>query len=371
MDVICVYNKSNDIFSCTDFDNIKLDLKQEKNNIKLENYAIDTLSLFEWVDIYCNGCLLNSVKSIINNNKIVFIEGLNDHLIKTKDNNNNINNNLIFSNTPSSKIIKLFNLNKGKNIIKCCHNKSNIFITFCIYLYDSNDRLLVCDIDGTITKSDIRGYFETVYLNKYNYLHKNIIEFLCYLENNHNIKIIYITARSRDHFQITRIFLDKAKQLNLSLPSGPLFTTKTNLFNAALNEIFHENAIKYKSSTLITISNIFKSNERNDKIVSPFVMGIGNKITDCKAYSLSGIPNSSILLINTKSCINIWSIIIDKDNVKYRYKKCCNCYNCTNNIDTKMKDDDKEESVSIIPINKFNTYGDILLLNYIDDLLKL
>ena len=41
-----------------------------------------------------------------------------------------------------------------------------------------SDRLVVVDVDGTLTRSDVRGYVETVYLGVYDYIHTGVVDFL-------------------------------------------------------------------------------------------------------------------------------------------------------------------------------------------------
>lgn len=40
------------------------------------------------------------------------------------------------------------------------------------------DRMVVVDVDGTLTRSDVRGYVETVYLGMYDYVHSGVADFL-------------------------------------------------------------------------------------------------------------------------------------------------------------------------------------------------
>ncbi len=38
--------------------------------------------------------------------------------------------------------------------------------------------MAVVDVDGTLTRSDVRGYVETVYLGVYDYVHTGVADFL-------------------------------------------------------------------------------------------------------------------------------------------------------------------------------------------------
>jgi hypothetical protein len=49
---------------------------------------------------------------------------------------------------------------------------------FDIYFWSSSDRIFVCDIDGTVTKSNILGILDTVVTQQYTFCHDGVCEFL-------------------------------------------------------------------------------------------------------------------------------------------------------------------------------------------------
>ena len=53
-------------------------------------------------------------------------------------------------------------------------------------------KLIITDIDGTITKSDLRGF---IFSNIFKWYHKNVFKFFIKLEDN-NIIVIYLSMRS-------------------------------------------------------------------------------------------------------------------------------------------------------------------------------
>lgn len=132
-----------------------------------------------------------------------------------------------YTSTPTHEILQQFGLKKGRNIILSRHNTTGTIRFFSIWLYDYTDRLAVIDIDGTITKSDFTGYFQTVYLKVYTYIHEGVVEFLNALETNHGIHMIYLTSRPQAHRKETRSMLEGIRDSNgkgMTLPDGPLFT---------------------------------------------------------------------------------------------------------------------------------------------------
>ena len=58
---------------------------------------------------------------------------------------------------PSNTILQAFGLKLGQNTISCTLRKSKLSANFHIYMYDLFDFFVVMDIDGTITRSDVRG----------------------------------------------------------------------------------------------------------------------------------------------------------------------------------------------------------------------
>lgn len=67
----------------------------------------------------------------------------------------------IVARTPSTKKLQSFDLQPGANLVISRHAASNTSIAFTIWLYDLHENLVIMDIDGTITKSDITGYIQT------------------------------------------------------------------------------------------------------------------------------------------------------------------------------------------------------------------
>lgn len=116
------------------------------------------------------------------------------------------------SNTPNSEIISKFNLNNGKNKITFVSNTKRygeVKIDSIIYLYDDSDKLIISDVDGTITKSDILGHIlPTIGLD---WSHCGIARLLKKIKLN-GYKILYLTSRPIGRSEITRKFLYNVDQ---------------------------------------------------------------------------------------------------------------------------------------------------------------
>lgn len=73
---------------------------------------------------------------------------------------------------------------------------------FQIFLWEENAKVVISDIDGTITRSDVMGQLKT------NYIHKGV----CLLYNElarRNYHMLYMTARAIGQYAQTKKFLRK------------------------------------------------------------------------------------------------------------------------------------------------------------------
>lgn len=209
------------------------------------------------------------------------------------------------SRTPTSSILKKFELRMGKNNVTCIHFGSNLFKEFNIWRLDCSTSLVVMDIDGTITKSDITGYIQTVYMGLFSHVHDGIVPFLNTLKERYNYTIVYLTARPLIHQKETRLLLEGIKGPDGStMPDGPLFPSKDKLLAALYREVISKTTVKMKSAVLVEINRVFRRAGCNR--ITPFVLGVGNKEGDAFAYNLAGLNAEHILLIDKSSKIEVW-----------------------------------------------------------------
>ena len=147
------------------------------------------------------------------------------------------------------------------------------------------------DIDGTVTKSNVQGYFQTVFLGVFSYIHKGIAEFLTKLNSiPYQFNIMYLTSRPITHINETRRLLSGIKQGNDQvMPDGPLFVNRESISKALYREVITKNTIEYKSQVLIKIAQCFKS--AGSLYRSPYVLGIGNTENDAHSYNIAGLVN--------------------------------------------------------------------------------
>lgn len=263
----------------------------------------------EWVDIYCNDCHQQQIKSYMNKKGEVIYMELDNNIYKLQK-------------SPTSNMLSTMNLNLGCNNIIFKHRLSGISIACDIWLYDCEDNIVIMDIDGTVTKSDVRGYIETVYLNYYTYVHHGLAPFLTEIDKL-RLKILFLTSRPIAHHTETRNLLNGIRQDMCLIPRGPIMMNNEKVLDAVYREIIARKTVEFKSGVLLNIANLFKTAGRVSK-QNPFIMGFGNKSSDAEAYLLAGLPSSSVLIIDPHSKIVIWQDFKDKSFNSYSDANLCN-----------------------------------------------
>jgi phosphatidate phosphatase LPIN len=88
-----------------------------------------------------------------------------------------------------------------------------------IYLFDWNIRLVISDIDGTITKSDVLGHVLTPF--GVDWSHAGVTRLFSNIAAN-GYQFMYLSSRSIAQSGNTRAFLESLKQQGHALPSGTL-----------------------------------------------------------------------------------------------------------------------------------------------------
>ncbi|XP_076034413.1 phosphatidate phosphatase LPIN isoform X4 [Oratosquilla oratoria] len=191
----------------------------------------------------------------------------------------------------SDQIAKL-NLRDGSNEVVFSVTTAYQGTTRCkchIFLWNYDDKIVVSDIDGTITKSDVLGHILPI-IGK-DWAQGGVAQLFTKIKNN-GYHFLYLSARAIGQARITRDYLKSIKQGDLSLPDGPLLLNPTSLVQAFHREVIERKPEEFKISCLRDIQALFPS-DRN-----PFYAGYGNRINDVWAYRAVGIPISRIFTIN-------------------------------------------------------------------------
>jgi len=136
-----------------------------------------------------------------------------------------------------SKLLFKSDLNKGRNVIKfICKSRlsGQQELNSEIYLWDKQDRIVISDVDGTITKSDVLGHLMPIFGN--DWAQPGVTELFNSIDMN-GYKIIYLTARAICQSTVTKNYLNNLNQNNYKLPSGPLVMSPDGLFTSFKREV--------------------------------------------------------------------------------------------------------------------------------------
>lgn len=196
---------------------------------------------------------------------------------------------------PSSNQIKKLELKEGPNEILYVVNSMTGGIQTLkshIYLWKSNEKLIISDIDGTITKSDILGYIYPIFGKDWS--HDGVTDLFTNLYKN-GYKIIYLTARAIGQSTMTKNYLNNLIQEQNKLPPGPMLMSPDGLFSALKREVIQRKPHLLKIPLLIEIKNLFPEN------IKPFYAGFGNRDTDAIAYRYLDIPLNNIFIVDPNS----------------------------------------------------------------------
>jgi len=187
-----------------------------------------------------------------------------------------------------------------------------------IFLWNYDDKLIVSDIDGTITRSDVLGQIMPLVGKDWSQdgitsLYRHIVE--------NGYRIIYLSARAIGQAGITRSYLQSIRQESNCLPNGPLLLSPSSLFLAFHREVIEKKPEDFKIGCLKDIAKLFpwregsatptleseiqraqgNSDSLRENISesnSPFFAGFGNKSNDVTAYRAVGVPLARIFTVN-------------------------------------------------------------------------
>ncbi|XP_034725114.1 phosphatidate phosphatase LPIN3-like [Etheostoma cragini] len=98
-----------------------------------------------------------------------------------------------------------------------------------IYLWKWDDRVIISDIDGTITKSDTRGQILPRFGK--DWTHKGIAKLYHKIHQN-GYKFLYCSARAIGMAAITKDYLQGVNDNGFVLPQGPVLLAPSSLFSA-------------------------------------------------------------------------------------------------------------------------------------------
>ncbi|MED6218723.1 hypothetical protein PIB30_029172 [Stylosanthes scabra] len=195
---------------------------------------------------------------------------------------------------PTSEEIASLHLKEGGNTVMFTFSTSMLGkqqVDCRIYLWKWNTRVVISDVDGTITKSDVLGQFMP--LVGIDWSQTGVAHLFSAIKEN-GYQLLFLSARSISQAYLTRQFLFNLKQDGKALPDGPVVISPDGLFPSLYREVIRRVPHEFKIACLEDIKSLFPSD------CNPFYAGFGNRDTDEISYLKVGIPLGKIFIINPK-----------------------------------------------------------------------
>ncbi|KAE8657867.1 Phosphatidate phosphatase PAH1 [Hibiscus syriacus] len=205
----------------------------------------------------------------------------------------------IRTNVPTSEQIASLNLKDGQNKITFSFSTRVLGtqqVDAHIYLWKWNAKIVISDVDGTITKSDVLGQFMP--LVGRDWTQSGVAKLFSAIKEN-GYQLLFLSARAIVQAYLTRSFLNNLKQDGKALPNGPVVISPDGLFPSLYREVIRRAPHEFKIACLEDIKKLFPSD------YNPFYAGFGNRDTDELSYRKIGIPKGKIFIINPKGEVAI------------------------------------------------------------------
>lgn len=177
-----------------------------------------------------------------------------------------------------------------------------------IFLWKPNSRIIISDIDGTITRSDVFGQIMPMVGRDWS--HSGVAQLYSNIVKN-KYEILYLTSRAIGQADLTRGYITNLKQDQMNLPEGPVIMSPNRLISAFSLEVIRKTPEEFKISALSDLKRLFPSDR------SPFYAGFGNRPTDALAYRAVDVPFGKIFTINYQGDINVVNHTFKKTYLDY------------------------------------------------------
>ncbi|KAK7393618.1 hypothetical protein VNO78_22176 [Psophocarpus tetragonolobus] len=203
------------------------------------------------------------------------------------------------TNVPTNEQIASLNLKDGQNLVTFSFSTRVLGtqqVDAHIYLWKYNARIVISDVDGTITKSDVLGQFMPL-VGK-DWTQSGVARLFSAIKEN-GYQLLFLSARAIVQAYLTRNFLLNLKQDGKTLPNGPIVISPDGLFPSLYREVIRRAPHEFKIACLEDIKRLFPSD------YNPFYAGFGNRDTDELSYRKIGIPKGKIFIINPKGEVAI------------------------------------------------------------------
>ena len=183
------------------------------------------------------------------------------------------------------------------------------FAECTLFVWNHDDDVVVSDVDGTITLSDVGGHLNTTLLQKVGYspntyAHPGVCALFSFIREKFHCRFLYLTARPLNLCVETRNYLRGLKQDDKVLPLGPCVTDATSYYGSLKREVVDKSSHLFKAEFLAEELRDCFSKAGRTLIEKPvFMAGFGNKDTDAMAYRAAGVHPVLTFIIDKRSVV--------------------------------------------------------------------
>lgn len=192
---------------------------------------------------------------------------------------------------PTSEELNALDLKPGANSVRFFVEASSVELNCRIFLWSCHTKIVISDVDGTITRSDVLGHLLPAVGRDWSQV--GVAGLYTQIEKN-GYKTLYLTARPIGQASQTRAFLHNVTQGSAKLPNGPVLMSPNRLVESFTREVIRRKPQEFKIGALREVRSLF-SPEYN-----PFHAGFGNRETDVISYRAVGLIPQRIFVVNPK-----------------------------------------------------------------------
>lgn len=193
--------------------------------------------------------------------------------------------------TLDSEGLSKLNLDYEMNIVRyVTETKNPVEVVGRIFLWDYSHKIVISDIDGTLTKSDVMGHL-CYFLGK-DWSRGGVVNLYNRIITC-GYKILYLSSRSLSQTKSTLGLLTFMDQDGQKLPPGPVLLSTEGMLRSIAREISNYSQV-YKVNTLKAVKAAYPSG------CEVFYAGFGNRSGDAVAYKEMGIPADRIFILKSK-----------------------------------------------------------------------
>lgn len=191
---------------------------------------------------------------------------------------------------PEAELQKL-DLRPGANEVRFIVPSSAVELSCRIFLWNCHTKIVISDVDGTITRSDVLGHLLPAVGRDWSQV--GVAGLYTHIEKN-GYKVLYLTARPIGQASQTRSFLHSVTQGSAKLPNGPVLMSPNRLVESFTREVIHRKPHEFKITALREIRSLFPPD------YNPYHAGFGNRDSDIISYRAVGLIPQRIFVVNPK-----------------------------------------------------------------------